>query len=59
MRTTQNESEEPSKKCRLSGKDIKPHDAFEDEVEAAGARVAATRGRYFSNRDLTFVKDVL
>ena len=44
VRTTRYASEEPSKRRRLSGKDIDSPDAFEDAEAVAGAGVAATSG---------------
>ena len=58
-RTTRYASEEPSKRRRLSGKDIDSPDAFEDAEAAAGVGEAATSGNDSSSRESPSVKDII
>ena len=59
MRTTRYASEEPSKRRRLSGKDIDSSDAFEDAEAAAGLGEAATSGGDCSSIEFLSVKIIV
>ena len=58
-RTMRYASEVPSKRRRLSGKDIDSPDAFEDAEAAAGVGEAATSGGDCSSRESPSVKDIV